>query len=46
MLCKRCMSIMETGTAYEQNKDGSSSARRFYECKKCHDKIYTKEHYF
>lgn len=37
------MTVMKTGTTYEQNKDGRSSTRRFYECKKCHDKIYTKE---
>lgn len=34
---------METGTSYEQNREGKSSARRFHECKKCHDKVYTKE---
>lgn len=43
MLCKRCMSVMKTGTTYEQNEDCKPSARRFYECKKCHDKVYTKE---
>lgn len=43
MLCKRCMTVMESGTTYEQNKDGKYSARRFNECKKCHDKVYTKE---
>lgn len=43
MLCKRCMTVMGTGTTYEQSRDGKSSARRFYECKKCHDKVYTKE---
>lgn len=43
MLCKRCLTVMATGTTYEQNKDGKSSARRFHECKKCHDKVYTKE---
>lgn len=43
MLCNRCMVVMETGTTYEQRKDGRSSARRYYECKKCHDKVYTKE---
>ena len=46
MLCKRCMTVMGTGTTYEQIKDGKSSARRYYECKKCHDKVYTKEHNF
>lgn len=46
MLCKRCMSTMGTGTTYEQKKDGKLSSRRFHECKKCHDKVYTKEHNF
>ena len=43
MLCKRCMTVMATGTTYEQRRDGKSSARRFHECKRCHDKVYTKE---
>lgn len=43
MLCKRCMTIMGTGTTYEQNEDGNQLARRFHECKKCHDKVYIKE---
>lgn len=43
MICKRCMIVMGTGTTYKQNKDGKSSAKRFHECKKCGDKIYTKE---
>lgn len=44
MLCKRCMTVMETGTTYEQRKNGGKpSARRFYECKKCHDKVYVRE---
>ncbi len=29
MLCKRCMTVMATGTTYEQRRDGKSSARRF-----------------
>lgn len=37
------MTVMETGTTYEQNKEGKPSAKRFYKCKKCHDKVYTKE---
>lgn len=37
------MTIMGTGTTYEQSRDGKPLARRFYECKKCHNKIYTKE---
>lgn len=43
MLCKKCMSLMRTGTTYEQKMNGKSLVRRFHECKKCHDKIYTKE---
>lgn len=43
MLCKRCMTVMETGTTYKQNKYGKPSTKRFHECKKCHDKVYTKE---
>ena len=37
------MIVMGTGTTYEQKKDNKSSARRFYECKKCYYKIYIKE---
>ncbi len=43
MLCKRCMIVMRTGTTYEKKNGEGLSARRFYECKKCHDKIFTKE---
>lgn len=34
---------MRSGTTYEKNKENKSSARRFHECKKCHDKMYTNE---
>lgn len=44
MLCKKCMTAMESGTIYEKDKVGKTSARRFHECKKCHDKVYTKEY--
>lgn len=44
MLCKKCMIVMEPGTTYEKGKDGKPSARRFHKCKKCHDKVYTKEY--
>lgn len=27
MLCKRCMTVMGTGTTYEQRKDGKQSAK-------------------
>lgn len=45
MLCKRCMTVMETGTRYEQNRNGKSLAKRYYECKnrKCQHRVYTKE---
>lgn len=43
MICKRCMTVMGTGTTYEQRKDGKPSTRRYYECKKCYDRVYTKE---
>lgn len=46
MLCKRCMTVMAAGTTYEQNKDGKPSHRKYHECKKCHDKVYTKESNF
>lgn len=39
---------MGTGTRYEQNRDGRSSAKRYYECKnkKCRYRVYTKESNF
>ena len=38
------MTVMGTGTTYEhKNGNKNPTARRFYECKKCRDKIYTKE---
>ena len=45
MLCKRCMTVMGTGTTYEQNKDGKHSHKRYYECKnkKCGYRFYTNE---
>lgn len=46
MMCKRCKTVMSVGTRYEQNKDGNPSSRRYYECKKCHDKFYMKESNF
>lgn len=42
MLCKRCMIVMETGTSYEQRKNQNKpSHRRYFECGKCHDRVYT-----
>lgn len=44
MLCRKCLVVMETGTTYEQNKEnGKSLARRYHECKKCNNRVYTKE---
>lgn len=42
MLCKRCKFVMRTGTRYEQRKGRNRPFyRRFYECKKCGDRVYT-----
>lgn len=43
MLCKRCLTEMRIGTTYEQDKNGKFKVRRFFECKKCHEKVYIKE---
>ena len=43
MLCKKCMIAMKPGTSYEHKKGGKFSTRRYYECKKCSNRIYTKE---
>lgn len=41
MLCKKCMIVMVSGTRYEQNKkQGNPLHRRFFECGKCHDRVY------
>lgn len=40
------MTIMKTGTRYEQKGHGNSSHKRYYECKKCHDRVYTNIHNF
>lgn len=40
------MAVMGTGTRYEQNRDGKPLARRYYECEKCHKKIYKKDRNF
>lgn len=41
MLCNRCMVVMESGTSYEQKKgQGKPSHRRYFECGKCHDRVY------
>lgn len=34
---------MGTGTSYEHTGDGWYLTRRYHECKKCHDRVYTKE---
>lgn len=44
MLCKDCMIVMKTGTEYYPKKNIKDKGyKRFYKCKKCGDKIYTKE---
>ncbi len=36
------MTVMGTGTRYEQNRgQNKPSHRRYFECGKCHDRIYT-----
>lgn len=38
------MTVMGTGTTYEWRKgDNNPLAKRFYECKKCRDRVYTIE---
>ena len=37
------MTVMEAGTTYEQSRDGRSLTKRFRKCKKCGDKVYTRE---
>lgn len=47
MLCRRCLIVMETGTEYYPRKNEKDKGyRRFYKCKKCHKKLYTKESNF
>ena len=44
MFCKRCMTVMGTGTEYYPKKDDRDKGyRRYHKCKKCGDKVYTKE---
>lgn len=43
MICKRCNEIMKSGTRYEKNKEQEKfSRKKYYECKKCHDRVYVK----
>ena len=42
MLCKRCMVVMSAGTRYEREGDKNQpSHKRYFECGKCHDRVYT-----
>lgn len=41
MICKRCNIVMGTGTRYEWQGRDRPFARRYYECKKCKDRVYT-----
>ncbi len=35
------MTVMEIGTRYEQNRgQNKPSHRRYFECGKCHDRVY------
>lgn len=44
MLCKKCMIVMEAGTQYHPKKgEKDKGYHRFYRCKKCGNKIFTKE---
>lgn len=40
MQCKRCMKVMSPGTTYEKKEGGNSRSRRYYECRKCYDRVY------
>lgn len=40
MLCKTCNIIMRTGISFEQKK-GKNLSKYYFECPKCHNKIYT-----
>lgn len=38
------MTVMGIGTTYEQKgKDGQPTSQRFYECRKCHERVYKKK---
>lgn len=40
MICKRCMVVMGTGTTYQKRGEDRTSSKRFFECRKCGDRIY------
>lgn len=43
MVCRRCNEIMKSGMRYEQNNErGKFSRKKYYVCKKCHDRVYVK----
>lgn len=42
MMCKRCMTVMKTGTRYEKNKgQDRPSYKKYFECNNCHNRFYT-----
>ncbi len=44
MWCKKCKIIMGTGTEYHPKKDNRDKGyRRYHECRRCGEKIFTKE---
>ena len=45
MICSKCNILMKSGTRYER-EDEKSLTRRFHECKKCHNRIYTRKSNF
>ncbi len=44
MWCKKCMIVMRAGTEYYPKIDNKGKGyRRYYECRRCGKKIFTKE---
>ena len=42
MLCRRCMVVMAIGTRYESRKgQDQHSHKRYFECRTCHNRVYT-----
>ena len=43
MICRRCNEIMQLGTRYEHcDKQNKFLRKRYYDCKKCHNRVYVK----
>lgn len=42
MICRRCLTVMGSGTRYEKKKGQDKLYhKRYFECSKCHDRTYT-----